>query len=547
MKSAFFRLLHFVFSLSFGEGQNPAKRGQGEALPCALPHPAPLQRRGSPWFFLLGNLLLWLFLILCVQTHAQQTPLFSAYHFNKFSINPAFTGIDNQYRAFGFYRSQWADMPGRPITGGFTIEGSFWKDQIGAGIFVLNDRIGIFNQTNASFSYAQKIKLAEHHQISLGLQGAAFVNQIDFSNALAVDINDPSVAGQELSKAVFDLNAGISYKWKNLLLGFCVPQVLQPNAEYTDAPSQPASYTYVRHYNALAQYKISLAKEKFNITPTLLMRKGAHTDFQFDATLLLDYKNTVFAGAGYRNYFGVITMAGINVLDMFTVAYAFDFTTQETLKGNVGNTHEVVFGFHLPSDYKKKQKQEDVLGPTKTDLQLDDLRQANDSLTNELSDVKQEVDSLSQVLKSLSEELKQKEADSLKQVVSKLFTTQPAGDDDKTESPSYSLDKIYFDRSSDTLREESKEQLDLLVNFLEQFPEVEIMIKGYADSTGSDELNRSLSEDRARAVADYLEEHGISKKRITHKGYGKENPIADNNTVAGRKMNRRVEFTITKQ
>src|SRR5580658_4596558 len=66
--------------------------------------------------------------------YAQQIPLFSAYNFNRFLINPAFTGIDNEYRAFGYYRSQWGALPGRPVTGGATLEGSFWKDRIGGGL-----------------------------------------------------------------------------------------------------------------------------------------------------------------------------------------------------------------------------------------------------------------------------------------------------------------------------------------------------------------------------------------------------------------------------
>ncbi len=93
----------------------------------------------------------------------------------------------------------------------------------------------------------------------------------------------------------------------------------------------------------------------------------------------------------------------------------------------------------------------------------------------------------------------------------------------------------------------SKEQLDLLVSFLSQFPDVEIMIKGYADSTGSIEFNQALSDYRAKAVAEYLTENGIASDRLSYKGYGTENPIADNNSLEGRKMNRRVEFTITKQ
>src|SRR4051812_33242154 len=101
-------------------------------------------------FSLLRNLLVLLLLSAFTKNQAQQTPLFSTYYFNKFLVNPAFTGIDNQYRVFGFFRSQWGGMPGRPITGGATAEGSFWKDRIGAGIVAINDQIGIFNQTSIS-------------------------------------------------------------------------------------------------------------------------------------------------------------------------------------------------------------------------------------------------------------------------------------------------------------------------------------------------------------------------------------------------------------
>ncbi len=487
--------------------------------------------------------MIYLSLFFCLKIEAQQTPLFSAYHFNRFLVNPAFTGIDNEYRAFGFYRSQWGDMPGRPITGGATIEGSFWENRIGAGIVVMNDQIGIFNQTNVAVSYAQKIRFAKHHQISIGVQGAAFMNRIDFSSALATDFNDPSIGEQRPMKVAFDLNAGISYKWKTLLVGFCVPQVLQPNAKYTNSSLASPNYKYVRHYNAFAQYKINLLKEKFNITPTVFMRKGVYSGFQFDATLLLDYKNIVFAGAGYRNSFGVITMAGVNIFDMFTIAYAFDFTTQNELKGQVGYTHEITAGFHLATDYKQRKKEEAV---AKADKLMTDLQRANDSLAQKLKLAKQKSDSLSKSIQMVADNSREKKIDSLENIIGKLFKNKPENGNGSS-SQAYSLDKIYFEANQTALLDASKEQLDLLVGFLSQFPDVEIMIKGYADSTGSIEFNQALSDYRAKAVAEYLTENGIASDRLSYKGYGTENPIADNNSPEGRKMNRRVEFTITKQ
>ena len=71
-------------------------------------------------------------------------------------------------------------------------------------------------------------------------------------------------------------------------------------------------------------------------------------------------------------------------------------------------------------------------------------------------------------------------------------------------------------------------------------------VKGYTDSTGPESYNLKLSERRAQSVAAYLEEKGVSADRITTKGYGEEDPVASNETAAGRAQNRRAEVVTYK-
>ena len=71
-----------------------------------------------------------------------------------------------------------------------------------------------------------------------------------------------------------------------------------------------------------------------------------------------------------------------------------------------------------------------------------------------------------------------------------------------------------------------------------------IEISGHTDKTGSEPLNLKLSENRAKAVMDYLIKKGIESSRIEYKGFGSLQSIADNSTAAGRTKNRRVEFKI---
>ena len=86
--------------------------------------------------------------------------------------------------------------------------------------------------------------------------------------------------------------------------------------------------------------------------------------------------------------------------------------------------------------------------------------------------------------------------------------------------------------------------LDRVAEVLGDYPQTMIDIYGHTDSVGADAYNQTLSENRARAVADYLSMQGVNKVRMATLGYGETQPIADNGTGSGRAANRRVEIRI---
>jgi outer membrane protein OmpA-like peptidoglycan-associated protein len=94
------------------------------------------------------------------------------------------------------------------------------------------------------------------------------------------------------------------------------------------------------------------------------------------------------------------------------------------------------------------------------------------------------------------------------------------------------------------LSKEAMRSVDKLAEFLQKYPNRNVLIEGHTDSTGSDELNMTLSQNRAGAVKEALTGKGITEGRITPKGYGKKYPVATNDTSAGRQQNRRVEVII---
>jgi outer membrane protein OmpA-like peptidoglycan-associated protein len=109
------------------------------------------------------------------------------------------------------------------------------------------------------------------------------------------------------------------------------------------------------------------------------------------------------------------------------------------------------------------------------------------------------------------------------------------------------LNNIFFAQSKFFLRENSFPELQRLVRTLKDYPKVEIKLEGHTDNQGDPALNVKLSQDRVSEVKKYLVQKGINSARITTEGFGATRPVASNDKEETRKLNRRVEFRITKK
>ncbi len=107
------------------------------------------------------------------------------------------------------------------------------------------------------------------------------------------------------------------------------------------------------------------------------------------------------------------------------------------------------------------------------------------------------------------------------------------------------LEKVNFKSGSAVLETDAAKTLDEAVQSLTYWSDVKVEIGGYTDNRGSAALNKALSLDRAKSVKAYFASKGIDPARMDAKGYGSENPVADNNTPEGQAQNRRVEVKKT--
>ncbi len=106
------------------------------------------------------------------------------------------------------------------------------------------------------------------------------------------------------------------------------------------------------------------------------------------------------------------------------------------------------------------------------------------------------------------------------------------------------LNNIFFETDKYDLQERSKTELNKVIRFMKNNPEIRIEVSGHTDDVGADDYNLSLSNRRAKSVYDYLTQNGVAPDRIRYAGYGKQRPAYPNDTDEHRSQNRRIEFEI---
>jgi len=107
------------------------------------------------------------------------------------------------------------------------------------------------------------------------------------------------------------------------------------------------------------------------------------------------------------------------------------------------------------------------------------------------------------------------------------------------------MSDVLFDTAKYSLRPLAREKLARVAGILSGHPGLRLQVEGYTDSVGGDDYNQNLSEHRASSVRDYLTDAGISPDSVTAQGFGKTQPVASNDTSAGRQQNRRVELVVS--
>jgi len=279
-------------------------------------------------FFLLGGL----------AALAQQDPLYSQYINNPLLINPAYSGSTTDLAASVMYRKQWAGFDGSPVTMNANAHMALSNNRMGAGLIVLQDRVGADKTTEVTFTYGYHLPLTSDLKLSFGLQAGVINYQTDYS-----DVTFNPADGKFVNQSEWkpNIGSGLLLRSEKFMVGLSVPKLLKA----TTTIDESSTSLYNQHAYAVAAYVFQLSY-RIKVKPWIMARmvSGAPVSMDYAASLKID--DSYSLGLFTRNLTTYGAFAQINLGDNIRFAYVFELPTGKSV-GTQFTTHEVTLGVRL--------------------------------------------------------------------------------------------------------------------------------------------------------------------------------------------------------
>ncbi len=278
-------------------------------------------------------------LFLTTALFAQQDPLYGQYLFNPLLINPAYSGLNNNFSAMVGYRTQWTGFEGHPETFYVSGNASVLENKCGVGLLVINDQIGNISNTESNLAFAYKLNLS-HATFSYGMQVGLQHYTTSYADLNVYDQGDNAFAGGETGTRM-NIGAGAILTGDKYFIGFSVPRLLPTTFKNSGQEFE----LYNRHYYLNAGYLFYLS-DRLRFKPTALLRGVVDAPANLDVAFNINIDGHYTAGLFTRNLntYGVLLQTIFR--EQWRLGYTFEMPASNSVGSNF-NTHEVNLGIML--------------------------------------------------------------------------------------------------------------------------------------------------------------------------------------------------------
>jgi type IX secretion system PorP/SprF family membrane protein len=281
---------------------------------------------------------------------AQQDSQYTQYMYNTVAVNPAYAGSRGVTSAFVLHRNQWVGLDGAPVTNVFSVHKPISNTALGYGLSIVNDRIGVSDNTTFSADFSYSISLANSYKLSFGIKASANLLSVDYNRLTIRDPNDIVLSEQNQIDNQLSPNIGVGFYWhsqKNYI-GISVPNFLETK-RYDDNISATAQDKL--HFYIIAGTVLNL-NTNWKFKPALLTKLAQGTPLQVDVSANFLYSEKFTFGAAYRMNAAVTGLVGFQINKVWQIGYAYDTETTQLANYNSGS-HELFLRFELFTMYHK--------------------------------------------------------------------------------------------------------------------------------------------------------------------------------------------------
>jgi len=257
-------------------------------------------------------------------------------------INPAVIGSYDNLNGAVFYKNQWTGFEGAPEIGGFSINSPIKQTNHSLGLTVINDRIGVSNNSDISGAYSYKLKFNNSNYVTLGVAGSMMLMQSNLAELDIIQEADPIFQSNTRTFVMPNAKFGAYYFRNNFYFGFSMPNLFKNNIEITNFTNFDATNL---HYFIHSGYQFDVNNE-WEAKTSILLKHVAGAPLQIDLNGQLVYNDLIGFGVSYRTSQEIIAMLNYRISSQLKIGYAYDYNMRTI--GNYSNgTHEVVLLFNF--------------------------------------------------------------------------------------------------------------------------------------------------------------------------------------------------------
>jgi type IX secretion system PorP/SprF family membrane protein len=291
------------------------------------------------------TLLFLLGLLAALHANAQQDPMYSQYMFNMLAINPAYAGSREVMSITGLYRRQWVGMNGAPTSQTISLDMPVEKKNLGLGLQMYNDQLGISRNTGAYASAAYRLRFPVG-TLAFGMQAGVTQFQASYTSVFLGDYRYDAAFDQNLVTWLPNIGSGVYYSTDRFYIGASVPHMLKNRlnrgGDYLVIGDRAAQY---RHLFVSSGYVFDLSPN-VKLKPAVQLKTVGGAPLQVDVNANAWFYDRFAVGVSYRTGDAVLGMIEIQANNQFRIGYAYDYTISELTRYNSGS-HELMLRYEL--------------------------------------------------------------------------------------------------------------------------------------------------------------------------------------------------------